>query len=31
MEKRIRDDLKKLLSTYGPIKVETELTDVVEI
>ena len=31
MEKRIRDEIKKQLAAYGPVKVEMELTDVVEI
>jgi len=30
-EKRLREDLKRQLAAYGPIKVEVELMDVVEI
>ena len=31
MEKRLREDLKRQLQAYAPIRVEMELMDVVEI
>jgi hypothetical protein len=31
MKTKLRDDLKRQLAAYAPIKVEIELTDVVEV